>query len=431
MRTVIDSENTFRLLPFTIVSNLHPVQKENAPSRASLSSGAIKSVKFGYTSTLQTRELLESFRAMVNRAIHICLGEKIRGRLRLRDRIYKEFQTRYGVLSAYPYSVAEVAWSIVKKHKRWHRRPFASRLMLKMDSANYSLNYGIAALPFKKGERLLIPLRYGDWQRSFLMDESLKRGALTMTEDAIVIAFSREVQQIEPVGRVGYDLNEKSIVGSDGTRINLSEVARLHTEYGVRRRDFYQAHSDDRRLKHKFAGSQREKERVKQFLHRVSKQIVTRAKEKKQAIVLERLKGIRCAHRRGNGEGRAKRRRIALWPFRQLQGYIENKAKWEGVPIEYVQASRTSQTCHECGFVNRKLKPTERDWLCPQCGCQLDRDLNAAINIERRGKIACPGEVRPGAQGTDEAMKGNEQTTAPILRAEALKSTRLEHVQPS
>jgi putative transposase len=367
---------------------------------------------------------------MVNHAIHICLEEKIKGRLRLRDRIYREFQTRYGVLSAYPYSVAEVAWSIAKKHRRWHRRPFASRLMLKMDSANYSLNYGIASLPFKKGERLLIPLRYGDWQRSCLMDESLKRGSLTMTENAIMISFSKETPQIEPATKVGYDLNEKSIVGSDGTGINLSEVARLHTEYGVRRRDFYSAHSDDRRLKEKFAGNQREKERVKQLLHSASKLVVMKAKEKKQAIVLERLKGIRYVHQKGNGEGPGRRRSIALWPFRQLQGYIEYKAKWEGVPVEYVNPSRTSQICHLCGFVNRGLEPTEREWLCPSCGATLDRDLNAAINIERRGKIPCLGEVRPGAQGTDEAVKGNPMTPV-ILRAEALKSARPEHVRPS
>jgi putative transposase len=346
---------------------------------------------------------------MVNQAIHICLQEKIKGRLKLRGRIYKEFQERYRVLSCYPYSAAEVAWSIVRKHRRWHRRPSASRLMLKMDSQNYSLNCGIISLPFLKGERLLIPLRYGDWQRSFLMDESLKRGSLTMTEDAIIIAFSQEVPQTEPIGRVGYDLNEKSIVGSDGTRIDLSEVARLHTIYGIRRGEFHRAHQADRRLKQKFAGHQREKERVKQFLHLVSKQIVQKAMERKQAIVLERLKGIRYAHLRGNGEGRGKRRRIALWPFRQLQSYIEYKAKWEGVPVEYVSASWTSQTCSVCGFVNRKLKLTEREWLCP-CGATLDRDLNASVNIERRGKIPCLGEVRPGAQGTDEAVKGNPTT---------------------
>jgi putative transposase len=389
---------------------------------------ATKGVSFHYRPTSRTRELLETFRAMVNDAIRVCLHENVRGRLKLRNRIYKEFQERYGVVSCYPYSVAEVAWSIVKKHHRWHRRPYASKLMMKMDAYNYSLHYGIISLPFRKGERILLPLGYGDYQRSFLMDSTLKRGSVTMTDSTIVIAFSKEKAVAEPLRKVGYDLNEKSIVSSNGTRIDLSEVARLNTEYGFKRRDFYSNHSNDRRLKQKFANSRREKKRVKQFLHRVSKRVVEKAKTNKEGIVLERLKGIRYAHQRGNGEGRASRRRIALWPFRQLQGYIAYKAKWEGIPVEYVSPSRTSQNCHLCGFINRKLKVTERRWLCP-CGATLDRDLNAAINIERRGKMPCLGEVRPGAQGTDEAVKGNE-TTTPILRAEALKLRRRESRQP-
>ncbi len=350
---------------------------------------AVKGVEFSYKTTPQTIELLSTFRAMMNEAIRICLNEKIKGRLKLRDRIYKEFRERYGVLSAFPYSVAEVAWSIVKKHKRWHRRPYAKRLIFKMDAASFSLNYSILSLPFKKGERVFVPLRYGEYQRSFLMDKTLKRGSVTMTESSIVIAFSKQSPFAEPLRKVGYDLNEKSIVGSDGTRHDLSEVARLHTLYGVRRSKFYERHPDDRRLKKKFASSRREKERVSQALHRFSTLIVEKARANKEAIVLERLKGIRYAHRKGNGEGTAKRRRIALWPFRQLQSYIEYKARWAGVPVEYVSAAYTSKTCHLCGFVNRKLKLTERSWLCPQCGAKLDRDLNAAINIERRGKIRC------------------------------------------
>jgi putative transposase len=383
---------------------------------------AVKGVKFEYEPAPATRELLSLFRFMVNDAIRICLNEKIRGRLNLRNRIYKEFQERYGVLSCYPYAVAEVAWSIVKKHKRWHRRPCAKRLMLKMDAASFSLNYSILSLPFRKGERVLIPLRYGEYQRSFLMDKTLKRGSVTMTESSIVIAFSKEAPIAEPSRRVGYDLNEKSIVGSDGTVHDLSEVARLHTLYGIRRSKFYERHPHDTRLKKKFAGSAREKERVNQALHRVATLIVEKARANNEAIALERLKGIRYAHRKGNGEGTARRRRIALWPFRQLQSYIDYKARWAGVPIEYVSPAYTSKTCNLCGFINHKLKVTERSWLCPQCGAKLDRDPNSAINIERRGKIRCLGEAHPGARGKDEAVKGNE-TTTPILRAEASKSS--------
>ncbi len=76
---------------------------------------AVKGVKFGYCPTPQTLGLLSAFRNMVNDALRVCLAEKINGRLRLRNRICRELRERYGVVSCFPYSVAEVAWSIVKR----------------------------------------------------------------------------------------------------------------------------------------------------------------------------------------------------------------------------------------------------------------------------------------------------------------------------
>jgi putative transposase len=399
-----------------------------------LSSGSdittVKSVSFSYIRTPLIQELLETFRDMVNAAIHICLEEDIRGRLRLRDRIYKEFQEKYVVISCYPYSVAEVAWSIVKKHRRWNRKPFEE-----IDDENGFTELLTESLDslFAVQEGRANPDSSSVWLLSTLLHNGHrdKTGFSEVTNSAIIIAFSKLVSVIQPQSVVGLDLNEKSAVVSDGTSYNLSDVARLHTEYGVRRRVFYQMHAHDNRLKKKFAGSRREKERVKQLLHRVSKNIVETAKAKHQAIVLEALRGIRLAHERCNSEGKGARRRIAQWPFHIMQAYILYKAKWSGVQVEFVSAVWTSRTCNKCHHVNRQLKLTEREWRCPNCGAILDRDLNAAINIERRGKIPCLGEVRPGAQDTDEAVKGNETTTAPILRAEALKLARLEHVQSS
>jgi putative transposase len=41
-----------------------------------------------------------------------------------------------------------------------------------------------------------------------------------------------------------------------------------------------------------------------------------------------------------------------------------------------------SKTCSVCGSINENLTLADREWNCPRCGTQLDRDLNAAINIK-------------------------------------------------
>lgn len=41
----------------------------------------------------------------------------------------------------------------------------------------------------------------------------------------------------------------------------------------------------------------------------------------------------------------------------------------------------SSKLCHNCGYINRDLKLSDREWICPVCGEYHDRDVNAAINI--------------------------------------------------
>lgn len=67
------------------------------------------------------------------------------------------------------------------------------------------------------------------------MDKTLRRGSVTVTESSVVITFSKEAPATGPIGKIGYDLNEKSIVGSDGSRYDLTEVAGcpLSTESGA------------------------------------------------------------------------------------------------------------------------------------------------------------------------------------------------------
>lgn len=45
----------------------------------------------------------------------------------------------------------------------------------------------------------------------------------------------------------------------------------------------------------------------------------------------------------------------------------------------------SSKTCKFCGFINHNLTLNDRIWICSDCGSEIDRDLNAAINIRNKG----------------------------------------------
>ena len=77
----------------------------------------------------------------------------------------------------------------------------------------------------------------------------------------------------------------------------------------------------------------------------------------------------------------------------------------------------SSKTCSNCGTVKAKLPLSERTFNCDACGLLMDRDLNAAINIQVAGSApemlnARGGDVRrtvgnavPGEARTKQAQK--------------------------
>jgi len=89
-----------------------------------------------------------------------------------------------------------------------------------------------------------------------------------------------------------------------------------------------------------------------------------------------------------NVSGMQKNRRLsraisdASWS--SLRSRLEYKAKMAGV--ELVIADRffaSSKTCSGCIHKVETLKLSQRTFKCPYCGLSLDRDLNAAINLNR------------------------------------------------
>ena len=368
----------------------------------------VKCVKQNYDAPAELLFVMEQFRGMVNRAITVGLERNITSRFKLRSAVYSELHN--GLHTHYIYGAVEKATAILKNYRKALRKanakgktvrmPYVCKAFLSLDNQSYRIIDGVLRVPIQPRQFIKIPLNSHTVE--VLSQPNLKLGSVTMTAFTLVIAFSKEIDTIEPDGYMGIDRNLDNITMADTEGnvevINLHDATLAKQQY---RETVSHLKRNDVRIRRKIAGKHGriEKERVKRILHNASKFVVDYARERNMAIVMEDIKGIRKLYQKGNGQGRQYRGRMASWSYYELQRQIEYKAQWEGLPVIYVKAGGTSSKCSVCG--DKLFVEEGRMMYCVKCHRRIDRDMNASINILNRGVRFAP--VGPAG----EAMKGN------------------------
>ena len=62
------------------------------------------------------------------------------------------------------------------------------------------------------------------------------------------------------------------------------------------------------------------------------------------------------------------------------------KCEWYGINLVKIgRFQPSSKQCSRCGYINKTLTLSVRNWTCPECGATHDRDYNASVNIRNFG----------------------------------------------
>ena len=107
----------------------------------------------------------------------------------------------------------------------------------------------------------------------------------------------------------------------------------------------------------------------KDFLHQFS----TKLAKATPVVVMEDL------NTKGMMQNRKLSKSIADVGWGELYTLLEYKTKWYGSKL--VLAPRyfaSSKTCHICGYKHDEMSLSIREWSCPECATEQDRDINAA-----------------------------------------------------
>lgn len=82
----------------------------------------------------------------------------------------------------------------------------------------------------------------------------------------------------------------------------------------------------------------------------------------------------------------------------ELIRQLDYKCRWYGRTLVAIDRwFPSSKRCSSCGHIVDKMPLNIREWTCPKCGCNHDRDVNASKNILAAGLAVsvCGATVRP------------------------------------
>jgi putative transposase len=197
---------------------------------------------------------------------------------------------------------------------------------------------------------------------------------------AILISEVEDVSPIEPKTAIGVDVGLKSLVALSG-----GETVEYPRYYVMAEKKLAAAQRNLSRKKKGSANRRKAKAKVAkisqdvqhhrdEFLHQLSKMLVDSA----DLIVFENL----------NISGMLKNHHLAKHiqdhAWGKLIQFTQSKAAKAGKVVELVDARYTSQKCSQCGIMVPKTL-AERVHICHNCGLEMDRDINASLNIRTLG----------------------------------------------
>lgn len=114
------------------------------------------------------------------------------------------------------------------------------------------------------------------------------------------------------------------------------------------------------------------------FLHKITTQII----KEYDIIAIEDLPVKEMKETKNH----IRNKRVGDVSWSRFRLYLTYKANWYNKQLVVIDRwYPSSQICHICSYQSGKKSENIRKWICPNCGNELDRDINASINILNEG----------------------------------------------
>ncbi len=295
---------------------------------------------------------------------------------RIRDNI-----NNLGKLKDAGYNVGSLNWKAPREFRSFTYRQSGFEL----DKKSGPNGRGLLTLKKLNGETCEIPIRL---HRDLPAHETIKEVAVKKEPTgAWYVSFCIETEQpdkpdvddIDPEDCVGVDLGVLNFThDSDGRSVNRLDLSgdreRLHREQRALSRKEHRSNNWEKQRRRVAEVHARMSNKKRDFKHKLAHFYTTEY----DAVFVEDLnvKGMLESHQNSRNKAEV--------GWRDFISILEHHGEKNGCHVVQVPPEGTTKECARCGVESEKPLWV-REHSCPSCGFEVDRDLNASLNVLSRG----------------------------------------------
>ena len=255
----------------------------------------------------------------------------------------------------------------------------------------------LASLGYK--HKIIVPFKKTKHFNKMLTEGTINKG-IRLSKDKVILMFELPKKEKKETGNVlGIDIGQTTVISCSD---NYTSKKDNHGH------DLTSITNKISRKQKGSLGFERASSHRKNYINWSINQLNL---ENIKQINIENIKNLRKNTRTS--------RKLSHWTYADIFGKLESYCEEQGVLVNRVSPTYTSQRCSECGWT-RKSNRKGKLFKCGKCGFTFDADLNASRNLALEGlpAIRKPQRLKqPNRKGFYWNVLGQELRVPVVQRA--------------
>ena len=345
---------------------------------------------------IKYQDLLDSYKRLLQNYIDLIWNKKLPLKTLLTSKELPDFEDiSHSQWKQVAYKQASsILRSKYKKNKIKFSKPEISNISIELDNRLFDILNGTCfdyfikiKTPFfhphkKRAITINIPIKNHKHSNKLKDQGFIKKNTIILKQDTIGFVWEREhfSKKIEGLN-IGLDTGYKKLIATSTGNI-----------YGIDMVNIYEKIARKRQGSKAFKRSLVERDNK---INQIVNEFVNDNKNLKTLIV-EDLVNVK--HKSRGKIRKEFNNKLQRWSYPKVLLALERHSESEGFEMKRVNPAYTSQTCSRCNIIKKENRKGE-NYSC-SCGLEMDADLNASINILRRGVYSPPFSTLPSKIGT-------------------------------